>query len=104
MKKIFIFVFILSGCLTAANGQTVDPATPQTPTTVVGTTRGTRTYNPQKDANTPVDKTRGGIIAKKNPVYRRPTKDDLRLVAPEREAAAKYEAFLREPKTGLVRL
>jgi len=105
MKKIFIFAFILSGALAAANAQTIDPATPQQmPQTTVGTTRTARTASPQKDANQSVDKTRGGVIAKKNPVYRRPTKEDLRLAAPDAAAAAKYEAFLRQPKTGLVRL
>jgi hypothetical protein len=104
MKKIFFFVFILGGAFIFANGQTIDPATPQTSQPTVGATRGSRTYNPQREQNTPTDRTQGTIITDRNPAYRKPSKEDLQLVAPDNQLTAKYEALLRQPKTGLIRL
>lgn len=37
-------------------------------------------------------------------VYRKPTKKDMLLLAPDAEDQAKYKDFLRQPKTGLARL
>lgn len=112
MKKIFFFVFILSGGLVFTNGQTIDPQT-QTPTTqtTVGRTRDGGFNDPRRNdnrgdnnGNVLFDRTQGALITSRNPAYRKPTSEDLELVAPESETAAKYAGFLRQPKTGLIRL
>lgn len=38
------------------------------------------------------------------PLYRRPTKDELKSVEPSPELSSKYAGFLRQPKTGLIKL
>ena len=38
------------------------------------------------------------------PIYRKPSKKELKLVEPRRELFDKYAAFLRQPNTGLTKL
>ena len=38
------------------------------------------------------------------PLYRKPSKKELKLIAPDENLAAKYAEFLRQPDTGLIKL
>lgn len=82
------------------SGQTVDATTIRMTPRTIGTTRAGGVNDPRRNDG----KTQGASIVSRNPVYRKPTAEDLQLVAPDSESAAKYAEFLRQPKTGLVRL
>jgi hypothetical protein len=104
MKKALILICLLVGGLVTANGQvagstpTPEQATPK----VISTSRDGGIFRPQR--NSPSDRTSGGRIGSRTPAFRKPSKEYLRLVAPAAETSAKYADFLRQPKTGLVRL
>lgn len=105
MKKIFFFVFIFYGFSAAAHGQVAGSTpTPEQATQRILDTRRQSQIMGAENRNTPLDRTQGALIADRNPVYRKPTKDDLQLVVPDGELATEYAEFLRQPKTGLVRL
>ena len=88
-----------------ADGQTPGstPTPDQATQKVISTSRDSQIFGTNR-TNTPIDRTQGTIITDRNPAYRKPSKEDLQLVAPDPLSATKYEEFLRQPKTGLIRL
>jgi hypothetical protein len=106
MKKTLFLMVVLGAGFGAANGQltTQTPTPAQATQTVISTSRRGGIFDTQRTSNPQTDRTRGTLIASKNPAFRKPTKEDLRLVAPAAEDTATYADFLRRPKTGLIRL
>lgn len=105
MKKLFFLAVILISGLIPADAQ-IAGATPtpaEATKKVINTPQGGGIFN-TGGANTQIDRTQGTLIASRNPAYRKPTKEDLQLVAPEADVQEKYADFLRADHTGLIRL
>ena len=107
MKKILILAGIIFGGLMPASAQTPGgtPTPAEATKTVINTQRvNDGIFDTQRRTNAPIDRTQGVLIASRNPAFRKPTKEDLRLIAPDAAIREKYADFLRQPDTGLIRL
>ena len=106
MKRILIFVFILGSSLVSADGQVAGstPVPAVATQRVIPPRRDEGIYEARRKSNSQIDRTEGALIASRSPAFRKPTNEDLMLVAPDSEETAKYADFLSQSKTGLIRL
>jgi len=106
MNKKLLLVCILCAGFVLAEGQTPGstPTPAQATQKVISPRRDESLYDTERRINPQRDPTQSARITFRNPAFRKPTKEDLQLVAPDAEDAAKYADFLRQSKTGLIRL
>ena len=117
MKKvIFIAFFIFSGILTAFAQQPTPPSTPVPQRTPNQAEETRRMIRQQEETNRRFDELRNSgnrannnlsrtlAIQNINNIYRKPTKNEFELLAPNKEDLKKYAQFLRQSNTGLLKL
>lgn len=116
MKNSILFLFMVFGGIVYSNAQQTNPQpTPRTPTAAEETQRmirqneetnrrfealrSTGEYN-RRISNS----TRTAALQSISAIYRKPTKEEAKLLAPEKEDVKKYAPFLRGDETGLTKL
>lgn len=112
MKHLFLILGLISGSFTAVSAQRT-PA----PTPIVESSQRQQGLDRQADINQrsqelrmnenfPVKNDAEAKIFRDNiqPIYREPTKEELKIVAPDAEVAKLFSEFLRQKNTGLIRL
>ena len=106
MKKIIFLLCVLAGGGAVASGQTAGstPSPEQATRRVIPPPRKGIFDTQRKSTSSSIDSTQGALVVNRNPAYRKPTKEDLQLVAPDRAEIQKYADFLKHSRTGLVRL
>ena len=117
MKKVIFFAFFIFSAIMSVSAQQPTPRSTPIPQRTPNPAEETRrTIRQQEDANVRFDALRNGgnrsgnnvsrTIAIQNitNIYRKPTKNEFGLLAPNKEDLKKYAQFLRQSKTGLLKL
>lgn len=114
MKKLALFITIVFGSFVFANGQQATPVPQYTPDTA----REIRErIQREQQSNRRFDTLRNGgnrninngllqkiFLDSIQPLYRKPTEEELKTLAPNAEDVRKFAAFLKQSNTGITRL
>ena len=117
MKKVLFFAFfIFSGFISVFAQQPTPSNTPVSQRTPDPAAETRRMIRQQEETNRRFDALRNGgnrannnlsrtlAIQNINNIYRKPTKNEIELLAPNKEDLKKYAQFLRQSNTGLLKL
>lgn len=117
MKNFIFFLVLMFGAVFFANAQPPTPQASPPPQRASNPADESQRIRERQETNRRFDALRGigeynaKTIAERaellndiKKIYRKPTKEEIKMLSPNPEDLKKYESFLRQPKTGIVKL
>lgn len=111
MKYLALFITVLCSSFIFANGQQTNPTPQNTPNPAQETIRRNEVVNRRFEAmrnggNRTVNRSflQQIFLQSIQPLYRKPTREELQTLAPNTEDVRKFATFLKQPNTGMTRL